>query len=300
MKNENMPFDALIVGGSYAGLAAGLQLARARRKIAVLDAGVRRNRFSRASHGFLGQDGRAPGDIVADAKAQLLAYPTVSWNETIATSAQRTADGFSVIDQAGRTYDAKRLILATGIVDEMPDIPGFAERWGEHIFACPYCDGYELHNGRIGVIAVNETSFHQAFMLVDWGSVTLFVNGAMTLDETQTNALTARGVVIEHERIAAITGETPVVQLADGRGIPVDGLFTRCRNRLASPLADQLGCVVDRDPFTVSIRVTEAKETTVPGVYACGDAARLMHSVTLAVSDGAVAGISAHRSLIFG
>lgn len=298
--SHETPFDVIVVGGSYAGLSAALQVARTRRRVAVIDAGIRRNRFASASHGFLGQDGRPPGDIVADARAQLLAYPTVTWISGTADRAEQADDGFNVAMASGEVHAAKRLVLATGVVDQLPDVPGLAAHWGRHVFLCPYCHGYELDNGRIGVIAVSPLAIHQATLLPDWGQVTLFTNGAMELDAAQSAALAARGVTIEPEPVAEIVGETPIVRLRDGRELPMDGLFTTSHYRMASPLAAQLGCAVDEGPVGPVLRTDELKATSVAGVFACGDAARPMHSVALAVGDGALAGISAHRSLIMG
>lgn len=171
-------FDAIIVGGSYAGISAALQLARARRKIMVIDAGRRRNRFAATSHGFLGQDGRAPGDIVADARKQLAAYPTVEFADDYVEAVGKTNDGFSAQTKSHGDFETRRIILATGVADDLPDVPGLRERWGKSIFHCPYCHGYELDQGKIGVLAVSDMSMHHALMLPDWGPTTLFLNGA--------------------------------------------------------------------------------------------------------------------------
>ena len=176
-----MMYDAIVVGGSYAGLSASLQLARARRQILVMDGGSRRNRFAETSHGFLGQDGKAPGDIQAEARRQLMAYPTVSWMDAGAESAERTADGFAVSSGAAASR-ARRLVLATGVVDELPRIEGLAERWGRSVYHCPYCHGYELGRGRIGVLAASPMSIHHAIMLPDWGQTTFLLNGAFEPD----------------------------------------------------------------------------------------------------------------------
>ncbi|MES2530767.1 MAG: NAD(P)/FAD-dependent oxidoreductase [Pseudomonadota bacterium] len=291
-------FDAVVIGGSYAGLSAALQLARARRRILVVDAGVRRNRFVQSSHGFLGQDGRAPDAIAADGRAQLLAYPTVQWHAGLATQAGAQGDGFVVTLDTGGVVHAKRLVLAPGVVDELPAIDGLAERWGRTVFHCPYCHGYELNEGRIGVIASGAPSMHHAVMLPDWGRVTLFTHGTFVPDDAQRAVLSARGVVVEPEVIARIADDATVV-LADGRQLPMDGLFTATRTRVASPLAAQLGCAFDDGPMGAFIRTDEMKQTTVPGVFACGDAARGAGNVALAVGDGALAGVGAHRSTIF-
>lgn len=292
-----MMHDALVIGGSYAGLSAALQLARARRRIAVVDAGQRRNRFAEASHGFLGQDGRAPGDIVRDAKAQLLAYPNVRWLEGTAVSACRQDDGF-VVEVSGETLRARRLVLATGVVDELPPLDGLAQRWGRTVFHCPYCHGYELGEGAIGVLASSPLSMHHALMLPDWGPTTFLLNGAFEPDEEQARALAARGVAVEAVPVARITGEM-TVELADGRRLPLAGLFTATRTRMASPLAEQLGCEFEQGPAGPYLRRT-MMETTVPGVFACGDAAMPFANVAMAVGDGAMTGAATHRSLIPG
>jgi thioredoxin reductase len=291
-------FDALIVGGSYAGLSAALQLARARRRILLIDAGTRRNRFARSAHGFLGQDGRAPGDIVADARAQLLAYPTVEWVDDHAATAAKTSAGFSVGTAQGEAFEARRLILALGVADELPGIPGLAERWGTGVFHCPYCHGYELDGGPVGVLAVSPMSLHQALMLPDWGATTLFLNGAFVPDDQQMAELRRRGVAIESEPIERISGKADVV-LRDGRVVALAGLLTLTRTQPSSPLAGQLGCAFEDGPLGPFIQTDAFKETTVPGVFASGDAARAMGSVAFAVADGAMSGAGAHQSLIF-
>lgn len=292
-----MVFDALIVGGSFAGLSAALQLARARRRIAVIDAGQRRNRFVDASHGFLGQDGRAPGDIVADARAQLLAYPNVSWHDGLASAARGERDGFEV-EVGGERLQARRLVLATGIVDELPPVEGLAERWGRTVFHCPYCHGYELEQGAIGVLASSPMAMHHALMLPDWGRTTLFLNGAFEPDAEQASALAARQCAVETVPIARIV-EDATVELVDGRRLPLAGLFTATRTRMASPLAEQLGCAFEEGAAGPYLRRT-MMETSVPGVFACGDAAQPFGNVATSVGDGAMTGAAAHRSLIPG
>ncbi len=134
-----MMYDVIIVGGSYAGLSAGLQLARARRQVLVIDAGQRRNRFAATSHGFLGQDGQAPEVIAAEGRSQLMEYPTVTWGQGSAVQVNQQAEGFRVRTEHSGTFHARRLILATGVVDELPAVEGLKERWGTRVFHCPYC-----------------------------------------------------------------------------------------------------------------------------------------------------------------
>ncbi|WP_442579002.1 NAD(P)/FAD-dependent oxidoreductase [Mesorhizobium sp. ASY16-5R] len=293
-----MMFDAIVIGGSYAGLSAALQLARARRKVLVIDGGQRRNRFAAASHGFLGQDGRAPGDIVADARAQLMAYPTVDWIDGMAKTAEATGPVFAVETEDGESLEARRIVLAIGVSDELPEIPGLAERWGKKVFHCPYCHGYELGNGPIGVLGVSAASMHHAMMLPDWGRTTFFVNDAFDLDEDRLDDLKRRNVTVERGKVVGISGGADV-ELAGGRIVPVAGLFTATRTRPAGTLVEQLGCALEDGPMGPFIRTDAVKETTVTGVFAVGDAARGAGNVALAVGDGAMGGAGTHQSLIF-
>jgi thioredoxin reductase len=300
MQNPSSPelFDAAVVGGSFAGLSAALPLARARRKLLVVDAGQRRNRFVARSHGFLAQDGMPPGAIIDTARRQLMAYPNVSWMSGTVAQARQLSDGFELHLDSGEVRRASRLVLATGVVDHLPPIDGLAERWGQSVFHCPYCHGYELDCGRIGVLAVNEHSMHHALMLPDWGQVTLFLNDAFELSPEQRAALHEREVRIVTGQVRGIE-EHATVRLEDGSSFVMDGLFSLTRTEVASPVAGQLGCAFDEGPLGRFIRTDETRQTTVRGVFACGDAARAAGNVALAVGDGALAGVGAHRSLLF-
>jgi len=294
-----MMHDVIIVGGSYAGLSAGLQLARARRKVLVIDAGLRRNRFAATSHGFLGQDGQAPGIIAAEGRSQLMEYPTVTWVQDSVIQAEAEQGGFSVRTQCNGGFQAKRLILATGVVDELPGIDGLQERWGKRVFHCPYCHGYELGQGRIGVLATSPLAMHHALMLPDWGSTTLFTNGVFTPNAEQQAQLDRRGVSVESAAVTRISGERADLELADGRIVQLDGVFTMSRTRL-SPLAEQLGCGRVDGPTGPYLHTDETRQTSVAGVFACGDASLAAGSVALAVAEGVRAGVGAHFSLING
>ncbi len=290
--------DVIVIGGSYAGMAAALQLLRARRRVVIVDAGQRRNRFASHSHGFLGQDGVDPAEIWATARKQLAAYPTLTWVEGEALSISGQKDDFSV-DTTGGVLRGRRALVATGVADQLPEIGGLAERWGKSIFHCPYCHGYELGQGRIGVIATGPMSLHQGELLTEWGDVTFLTNGAIELDAEQGQALEARGATVEDVPISRIIG-TADVELTDGRLLPFVGLFTAPRVAPASQIAEATGCALMDTPVGLLVQTNEAKETSVPGVFACGDVARAPHSVSLAVGDGAWAGAQIHRSLVWG
>jgi len=290
--------DVIVIGGSYAGMAAALQLARARRTVMVIDAGQQRNRFASLSHGFLGQDGVEPSVLCAEARRQLLAYPDVRWIEGTASAITGPKDDFGVSTEAGDTVTSRRILLAIGVSDQLPAIPGLAERWGGRVFHCPYCHGYELDQGRIGVIAAGPMSIHQAQLLPEWGAVTFLTNGALSLDPGQREDLRARGVTIEETPISRLTGAADVA-LRDGRVLPFAGLFTATRTEPASSLARATGCAMIETPMGSQIMTGDSKETSIPGIFACGDVARAPHSVSLAVGDGAWAGAQLHRSLVW-
>ncbi|WP_175917473.1 NAD(P)/FAD-dependent oxidoreductase [Burkholderia pyrrocinia] len=296
--------EVIVVGGSFAGLSAAMQLARARRRVLVIDAGRPRNRFAEHAHGFFGQDGKPPARIVAEAVTQLDAYPTVQRIDSEVRTAERDADGrFNVTLSDGRRASADRLILATGIRDELPALPGLAERWGVSVLHCPYCHGYEVSGQRLGVLATHPLSVHQAILIPDWGPTTWFTQGVVEANEEEAALLDARGVRIERSPVVEILGDAPRIEalrLADGRVVAIDALFVGARTVMASDLAQQLGCAFDEGPLGPVVRVDTWKQTSVAGVFAAGDASTPMTNATFASASGVTAGIAAHRSLIFG
>jgi thioredoxin reductase len=265
----------------------------------VIDAGSPRNRFAAASHGFLGQDGSDPRTMLAQARGQLAAYPQATIMEAEAVDA-RAGRTFTVTLASGQTLDAARLVLAYGISDVLPEIPGLAERWGRSVLHCPYCHGYEFADRKLGVLAVSPLSAHQAMLIAEWGPTTLYLNGGDTPDEATCAKLARRNIGIEPAPVTALLGEggsLSDLMLEDGRTAPLDALYLTPRTRMNSPLAERLGCALDDGPFGSVIRTDAFKQTTVTGVYAAGDVARAPHSVSWAVADGVTAGVSAHQSL---
>ena len=293
-----MFYDVIAIGGSYAGMAAALQLVRARRSVLVIDAGQRRNRFASRSHGFLGQDGVDSGEIATTARRQLETYPTLTWLEDRVESVAGEVDAFTATASGGGSYRGRRLLLATGVADQLPAVDGLAERWGQAVFHCPYCHGYELGQGHIGIIGASPMSIHQAELLTDWGNVTLLVNNAVDLSQEARSILEHRGVTIEETPINRIEGHADVA-MADGRRLSFAGLFTATRTAPASSLAETMGCALEETPMGIQIRTDAESKTSVTGVFACGDVARAPHSVSLAVGNGAMAGAQVHRSLLW-
>ncbi|WP_109315240.1 NAD(P)/FAD-dependent oxidoreductase [Pseudovibrio ascidiaceicola] len=289
--------DVIVVGGSYAGMAAALQLLRARRSVLVIDAGERRNRFAKHAYGFLGQDGMRPDDIWKQARDQLDAYPGLTWYTGTVQEISGEIGMFRVCTDMGADFTSHRVLFATGVRDELPDIPGLAERWGKSVLHCPYCDGYELNNGPIAVIAFNPVSLHQAEIMPEWGPTTFFTNGASSLEDEQRAHLLRRGVTLEDTGISRIDDTADIV-LEDGRKLEFSAVFVVSNTYPPNSLAQSAGCALEDHPMGQQLVTSEFKETTVRGIFACGDIARVPHSISFAVGDGVWAGMQVHRSLI--
>ncbi|MFB2660061.1 NAD(P)/FAD-dependent oxidoreductase [Shewanella mangrovisoli] len=297
-----MQVEIVIIGGSFAGLAAALQLARAQRKVVVIDANQPRNRFAHASHGVFGLDGKTPTEIRTTVLAQLEQYPSFSLQETQATGVEQTQTGYAVLTADGMNIRCQRLILAMGIQDTLPNIEGVATYWGKAVAHCPYCHGYELRGKSLGVLASGELAMHQALMLPDWGPTTLFTQQAFVPNDGERHALAKRQVQIETTPIVSVHGDGELlthVVLADGRTVALQGLFVAPQIQLPTPLIEMLGLALEAGPLGNTVKVDAQKESSLSGVFVAGDLSNQMQSATLAIASGTMAGIAAHRSLIF-
>lgn len=294
--------DVIIIGGSFAGLAAALQLGRARRKVTVLDTNRQRNRFAGRSHGVLGHDHKPPQDILAEARQQLARYPTITLVNARAESVTGTLDDFCVVTDDNESLRARRLILSYGVADQMPDIPGFADSWGTSIIPCPYCDGFEVAGQHWGLVWSGPQSHNQVRLFHDWTDrLTVFGNGhEITLDIRAD--LAARRVPLVDGRITEIEphgSHSATIRIETGSNVSVDILFAHPRTRPSASLHDALGLATVNTPTGIALKTDERRETSTPGIYAAGDLANpAMASVTTAISHGAIAGISAQQSML--
>ncbi|RVD71990.1 NAD(P)/FAD-dependent oxidoreductase [Mesorhizobium sp. M4A.F.Ca.ET.029.04.2.1] len=294
--------DVIIIGGSFAGLAAALQLGRARRKVTVLDTGLPRNRFAGHSHGMLGHDHKPPLDILAEARRQLARYPAISLVNARAEEVSGGIDDFSVLTGDGESLGARRLILSYGITDQMPDVPGFAESWGTSIVPCPYCDGFEVAGQHWGLVWSGPQSHNQVRMFHDWTDrLTVFADGHDIPTDIRAD-LERRNTPIVDGRITEITrrgGRNPTLKLASGRDVAVDILFAHPRNKPSAGLHESLGLATAATPLGIVLKVDERRETSMPGIYAAGDLTNpMIPSVTTASWQGAMAGIFAQQSML--
>ena len=294
--------DVIIIGGSFAGLAAALQLGRARRKVTVLDTCRPRNRFAGHSHGLLGHDHKPPLDILAEARRQLARYPTVKLVNARAESVSGAIDDFSVVTDDNESLRARRLILSYGVADQMPDVPGFAESWGTAIVPCPYCDGFEVAGRHWGLVWSGPQSHNYVRLYGDWTeTLTVFADGHDVPPDIRAD-LARRNTSVVDGRITEIArhgGHHASVKLDTGSSVAVDILFAHPRNKPSASLHASLGLATVDTPFGIALKVDERRETSIPGIYAAGDLANpLMASVTTAISHGATAGISAQQSML--
>ncbi|QFT59530.1 Thioredoxin reductase [Sulfitobacter sp. THAF37] len=291
--------DAVIVGGSFAGLSAALQLARASRSVLIIDEGLPRNRMSAAAHGVPGWDGVPPAEILARFRADLAGYRTIRFLDDRAEDISGAIDAFEVTTRSGERIDARRIILTHGVRDILPDLPGLAGAWGRTVLHCPYCHGYEVKGQPLAVLASGPMAAHQAQMLrADWsGDVTVLVNGVDTLD---TKALTAANIRIEPRRpLRLVSGDGVRVCFQDGPAADFAAIFTAPKVDLAGSPAVRLGVGLSDGPMGPFVRTGAMQQTDTPGVFAAGDLTTPMWNVNFAVGDGARAGAGCHQSLLF-
>lgn len=291
-------FDVIIIGGSYAGLSAAMTLGRSLRKTLVIDGGKPCNRFTPHSHNFLTQDGMVPGEIAAIGRQQVEAYKTVTFLEDFATIATKTGNRFLVETQSGQTFEATRIILATGIKDIMPNIKGFGECWGKSIIHCPYCHGYEFKSQRTGLLANAENTFHLAPLIHNLTKdLFIITNGDIHYTAEETAKLKKHGINIIEQRIIEVEstdGQLKNVLFDDGTTISLDALYVTLPFEQHSKIPAALGCELSEKGYIVT---DQFFKTTVGGVSACGDNTSPFRSVSNAVASGNFAAAAINREL---
>lgn len=292
-------FDVIIIGGSYAGLAAAMALGRASKQVLIIDDGRPCNRQTPYSHNFLTQDGKSPAGISQLGREQVSSYPTISFESELATQAARRADRFEVRTQSGRLFLAKAPIFATGIKDLTPDIYGFSACWGISVLHCPYCHGYEVRSQRTGIIGNGGQAYDFARLISNWThDLTLFTNGPSALTSQQAWQLSKHQIQIVDKPIQELkhtNGSLEAIVFADGPSAPLKVAYALVPFAQQSLIPESMGCGLNSNGY---IQVDAYQQTTVDGIYACGDNSGRMRTVANAVAAGTTAGMVVSKRLI--
>lgn len=296
---EQKLYDVLIVGGSYAGLQAAMTLGRCMRDVLVIDNSTPANRFAAQAHNLIGYDDTEPDRIRRLAKEQVLGYPTVHLHQGTLTSVlvQKEGDIITATDEEGNNYIAKKLLLATGLKDILPDIKGFAECWGKSVVHCPYCHGFEVRGKELGLMASSSALINFLPLIHNWSEkITLFIDEDFA-EETE-HFIKERNIKVVRSEIAEVQhvdGYLTNVITADGEDHMLDALFVSLPCEQQTDIVAQLGCKLDESGF---IETNVVGATNVPGVYAAGDCTTPMRAISVAIAAGYKAGIGINNELI--
>ncbi|MFI1331534.1 NAD(P)/FAD-dependent oxidoreductase [Streptomyces sp. NPDC020845] len=296
-------FDVVVVGGGAAGLSGALTLARARRSVVVIDSGEPRNAPAAGAHGLLSRDGVSPLELLRIGREEVAGYGGQVVSDR-AVSARRVAGGFVVEAGSGRRFRARRLLVTTGLVDEVPEVPGLRERWGRDVLHCPYCHGWEVRDAPIGVLAVSPLSVHQALLFRQWSDrVTLFLHTGAELAEDEWERLAARGIAVvdgEVTGLEVVEDRLAGVRLASGRRVPVEALVVATRMVARGEVLAGLGLSAVEHPMGVGTYVPSDASglTEVAGVWAAGNVTDLLANVPVAQAAGFQAAAAINADLV--
>lgn len=294
-------WDVIVAGGGPAGLSSALMLGRSRRRVLVIDAGSPRNRFAAHMHGVLGHEGIPPGELIERGRAEAEGYGVEFADGTI-ERVERDQDGLRVTAHDGTTWRARALIVATGLSDELPDVPGLAERWGTTVLHCPYCHGWEVRDRRLGVLATSPLGLHQAELVRQWSDhVTVFTAGLGPITAETEQRLRARGIHLEPAPVTGILGEDTAivaVRLGDGRETPVDAIFTAGAPRPHDAFLSSLGLARQDTPFGSLLAVDAAGKTSDDRIWAIGNVVNPAANVPMSIGAGAFTGGAVNGALV--
>lgn len=296
MQNKN--FDVIIIGGSYAGLSAAMALGRSLRNVLIIDSGKPCNRQTPHSHNFITHDGNTPKEISSLARKDVEKYTTVQFHEGIATQILKNNNGFEVETLSNERFYAKKIVLASGVKDIMPNIPGFEECWGISVLHCPYCHGYEVRNEVTGILSNGDMAYDFSKLIFNMTkNLTLFTNGKSTLTQEQIEKLKQNKINLNEEEIDRIEHENGFIQkiiFKNGSSALLKALYAKRPFEQNFNITESLGCELTEQGF---IKVDPMQKTTIPGVFACGDNVTMMRSVANAIAQGNFAGAVVNKEL---
>jgi thioredoxin reductase len=299
--NRRPIHDVAIVGAGAAGLSAAVALARSRRSVIVVDAGEPRNAPAAGAHNVLGREGVPPHELLAAGRREAAAYGAQVHPGRVVT-ARRRAEGFELALADGGTVHARRLLLATGLVDELPDVPGVREFWGRSVLHCPYCHGWEVRGQRIGVLGTSELSIHQTLLFRQLSDdVTLFLHTMPEPDEQAWEQLAALDVQVVRGTVRELRdtdNRLQAVVLDDGHTFAVDAVTVAPRFVAQADLYEQLGGTVTDHPHGRFLETDPTGRTPIPGVWAAGNVSNLAAMVSVAAGAGVMAGAALNADLV--
>ena len=296
-------YDVVVVGGGAAGLSAAVALGRARRSVLVIDSGQQRNLPAAGVHNFLTRDGMNPADLVRVGRQEVARYGGTLLASTV-QSIHSSGDLFTLMADDGTRVSTERLLLATGLVDELPDVPGLRERWGTDVLHCPYCHGWEVRDQPIGVLASGPRAVHQALLFRQWSAdITLFLHDQPHPTEQEVEQLSARGIAVVPGRVAGLEvsdDALTAVLLADGSRHATQALVVGPVFSGRTDLADALGAATGEHPMGMGTQVlTDAMGlTSVPGLWAAGNASDVGAQVITAAAQGLMVGAAINADLM--
>lgn len=294
-------YEVIIIGGSYAGLSAGLALGRSMREVLIIDSNEPCNKQTPQSHNFITQDGETPANISNKALEQVLKYPTVNFlnDRVIDVIKNSVANTFEVEATAQQYFTAKKVLFATGVRDIMPEIAGFSQCWGISIFHCPYCHGYETRNQKLGIIANGDIGFHFSTMIHHWSKdLILFTNGKSALSPEQYDKIAGKNIGIIETEIEAFVhqdGKLEQVVLTDGSKYVISAVFAKPAFEQHCEIPKKLACEFTDDGY---LKIDDFQETTITSVFATGDNTTMLRAVSAAVASGTKAGAFINKALI--
>ena len=293
-----MTYDCIIVGGGPAGLSAALMLGRCRRRVLLCDAGEQRNLAARRMHGYPTRDGTPPAEFLRLARAELSRYHTIECRELKIVDASKDGSGFVVLADDGTRLKGRKLLLATGVVDDLPDLEGLQELYGASVHHCPYCDAWEWRDRPLAVYGGPEHGPGLALSLTPWSADVLLCTGGSRISRDAAARLSAAGIKVRETSILRLEGRHGMLErivFAGGDAVARSALFVCTGQRQRSSLAERLGC-----RFTVKGAVDTGKceATNVSGLYVAGDASKEAQFVVVAGAEGAEAGMAVNRALL--
>jgi thioredoxin reductase len=291
-------YDVIIVGGGPAGLNAAVVLGRCRRNVLLFDSGTQRNRMSHGMHNFLTRDDILPSEFLKICYGEIKKYGIELINKKVTNARKNKDDLFAVTDENGVMHLSKKLLIATGLVDKIPDVPGLKEMYGKSVYHCPYCDGWEVRDKKIGVYAKTINGAELALSLKTWSShIKLYTDGGEKLKKSESKTLAHHNIEVNTTKISKVEGNAGQIErilFENGNEEDCEAIFFVNGFTQQCDLVDVFGCELSKKGVVIT---DKTQQTNTPGLYVAGDADKDMHFVIVAAAEGAKAGVCINKEL---